>query len=453
VALLVIGCPFLSFSQTTELRVRDLEQQAKLAISQGRLDAALINYQQALFLRPKSARLSTELGEVFADIKQFPQAIEAFQTALKLEPANEEATLGLARVYREVYNYDECRRLLQQAVAGHPKSGRALVELGKLDIHLQHYDNAIAELTKAVRRDPSFVAAHVNLGVAYEAKGDQDKALQQFADAILRDPKSASAYYFRGLLYADRDDNQRAYSDAHEAHTLDPSAIPARLLLAKVATRVGKCSEAVDLLKPLTESKTSEPENIYLLSRAYQCSQQPELARQAHAEFEARSKQDQDERTRKMEADHLATQAGEFALKNQLAPAMALISQALEKDPENAPTHALLAKIDFSKGEIGKAREDIDVALGTDSYNPDYLYVSGKILAKQGNLKGALLTFQKVALMNPRESDAYYEMAQIYEQMGEREQAVQAMKTAVKLSPDDQDYRKALTALISKAER
>jgi tetratricopeptide (TPR) repeat protein len=359
----------------------------------------------------------------------------------------------LARVYREVYNYDECRRLLQQAVAGHPKSGRALVELGKLDIHLQHYDNAIAELTKAVRRDPSFVAAHVNLGVAYEAKGDQDKALQQFADAILRDPKSASAYYFRGLLYADRDDNQRAYSDAHEAHTLDPSAIPARLLLAKVATRVGKCSEAVDLLKPLTESKTSEPENIYLLSRAYQCSQQPELARQAHAEFEARSKQDQDERTRKMEADHLATQAGEFALKNQLAPAMALISQALEKDPENAPTHALLAKIDFSKGEIGKAREDIDVALGTDSYNPDYLYVSGKILAKQGNLKGALLTFQKVALMNPRESDAYYEMAQIYEQMGEREQAVQAMKTAVKLSPDDQDYRKALTALISKAER
>ena len=360
---------------------------------------------------------------------------------------NEKTAIGLARAYRQIYNYDETRRLLQRASAQHPKSGAALVELGRLDIHLQYYDQAVGELREAVQRQPSLVAAYVNLGVAYQAKGDQQKALEQFNRAIQRDPRSASAHHFRGMLYADQDDNEHAYADAHQAYVLDPAITASRVLLAKVATRVGKCAEAIDLLKPLTESESKETTNLYLLVRAYQCSNQAELARQAQSEFEHRSQQEEKGRRLKMEADHLAERAGDLARQNQLSPALELLNQALSKDPENGPTHAVLAKIEFSEGDIPKAHSEIEVALRTSPWNPDYLYVLGRVFERQQDWQGALEAFQKTVLANPKESDAYYEMGQIYMQRGDRARAVQALEKAVKLSPDDPDYKKALAEL------
>ncbi len=374
---------------------------------------------------------------------EFPAAIEAYQKVLKVSPHDEQATLGLAAAYRGVFNYAETRRLLRDAAQRHPNSAVALVELGKLDIHLQHYDEAVQHLTQAVRRQPGLSAAHEQLGVAYQAKGDDEKALQQFNQAIRLNPDSASAHYFRGSLYADRDDYDRAYQDAQPARKLEPNAQTA-VLLAKAATHLGKCDEAIALLKPLADSESSEPANLYLLSAAYKCAGQPDLAQATLADFESRSKKTQEARTQSMEADHLAGRAGELARTNQLAAAMDLIHQALQKDPENAPTHALLAKIDFSRGDVSQASEEITRALQKDPYNPDYLYVSGTVLEKQQDANGALQAFQRTVLVNPRESDAYYEMAKIYLQQGQRNQAIQALKKAVQLSPDDADYKKAL---------
>jgi len=104
-----------------------------------------------------------------------------------------------------------------------------------------------------------------------------------------------------------------------------------------------------------------------------------------------------------MQADHLASQAGALARKNQLAGAMDLINQALQKDRENAPTYALLAKIEFSQGDLSKASEEITLALQKDPYNPDYLYVLGKVLEKQTDTNGALQAFQRTVLVNPKD--------------------------------------------------
>ena len=374
---------------------------------------------------------------------QFPAAIAAYQHILASMPHDEKAIIGLASAYRGIFNYDESRRLLGDAEKRYPRSALAPVELGKLDIHLQHYDEAVRELTRAVRREPNLSSAHEQLGVAYQAKGDDEQALIEFKKAVQLNPKSASAHYFRGSLYADRDDFERSYQDASEAHKLESNP-QSDALLAKVAIHIGKCDEAIALLKPITESASSDPANLYLLSSAYKCAGQSELANSASAEFEARSRQAQETRTRTMEADHLAGEAGELARKNQLATALELTTRALEKDPENAATHALLAKIDFSRGDIATARQEIARALEKDPYNPDYLYVSGKVLEAQKDNEAALQAFQRTVLVNPNESDAYYEMAKIYQQQGKNRRAVEALRKAVQLSPDDPEYKKAL---------
>jgi tetratricopeptide (TPR) repeat protein len=383
--------------------------------------------------------------------RQFPAAVEAYHKILKADPHNEKAELGLAAAYYGVYNYDETRRVLRAAAAAHPNSASALVEIGKLDIHLLHYDDAIVELKRAVRRNPASAAAREQLGVAYQAKGDEDAALAEFNQALRLAPDSASAHYFRGTLYADRDDNNRAYEEAKEAFRLEPNT-QTRELLGKTAVRANRCKEAADVLAPLADSGETNPEDLYLLSRAYKCADQPQRAQEVQEEYEKRSKKVQDAKTHKMNADHLAANAGEMARKNQLAPALDLLQQALAEDPENGPSLAQLAKIDFSRGDVSKAQQEIAQALRGDPYNPDYLYVQGKVL--EGiDPRAALEAFRQTVLVNPKESDAYYEMGEIYLKLGDRNQATHALRKAVQLSPEDPEYRKALSELQARPER
>ena len=383
--------------------------------------------------------------------RQFPAAVEAYQKILKTDPHNEKAELGLAAAYYGVYNYDQTRRVLREAAAAHPNSAAALVEIGKLDIHLLHYDDAIVELKRAVRRNPTSAAAREQLGVAYQAKGDEDAALAEFNHALRLAPDSASTHYFRGTLYADRNDNSRAYEDAKEALRLEPNT-QTRELLGKTAVRANRCKEAVDVLAPLVDSEETNPEDLYLLSRAYKCADQPQRAQEVQEEYEKRSKKVQDAKTHKMNADHLAANAGEMARKNQLAPALDLLQQALAEDPENGPSLAQLAKIDFSRCDVSKAQQEIARALRGDPYNPDYLYVQGKIL-QSTDPRAALEAFRQTVLVNPKESDAYYEMGEIYVKLGDRNQATQALRKAVQLSPEDPEYRKALSELEARPVR
>jgi tetratricopeptide (TPR) repeat protein len=410
-------------------------------------------YGSTLCLAQHDLHNSQELAEAVTLLRsrQFPAAMEAYQKILKGHPHDEKAELGLAAAYFGVYNYDETRRVLREAAAAHPNSAAALVEMGKLDIHLLHYDDAIVELKRAIRRNPASAAAHEQLGVAYQAKGDDDAALAQFNQALRLAPDSASTHYFRGSLYADRNDDTHAYEDAKEAFRLEPNT-QTRELLGKTAVHANKCKEAVDVLAPFAESEETIPEDLYLLSRAYKCAEQPQGAQEVQEEYEKRSKKVQNSKTHKMNADHLAANAGEMARKNQLAPALDLLQQALAEDPENGPSLALLAKIDYSRGDVAKAREEIARALRGDPYNPDYLYVRGKVL-ESTDPNAALEAFRQTVLVNPKEADAYYEMGEIYLKLGDRNRASQAFHKAVQLSPEDPDYRKALSELQAKPAR
>jgi Flp pilus assembly protein TadD len=55
--------------------------------------------------------------------------------------------------------------------------------------------------------------------------------------------------------------------------------------------------------------------------------------------------------------------------------------------------------------------------------------------------------------VNPKESDAFFEMGVIYEQCGDRERALSAYKKAAMLSPQDPEYQRALAALSGHAAR
>ena len=198
-----------------------------------------------------------------------------------------------------------------------------------------------------------------------------------------------------------------------------------------------------------TQSKDSE--TLFLLSRAYQCAGNSEEGQKTLAAFEASSQNDRTTKENQTQAKHLVQQANELALKNEFAGSLDLLQQAIALDPTYGAAYSQLAKLYYSAGDIQKASDAIAQALERNRYQPDFLYVQGKVFEKQGKLDEALAAFQQAALVNPKESDAYFEMGAIYQQRNDRAHALAAYKKAAELSPDDPDYRRALAALSGSA--
>ena len=434
-------------------------RQAQLAAARGDWLAAAASYQQAAKLSPRDANLQIQLGAALAQAHQFTSAIAGFQAALKLSPRNSAAEVALAQAYRSVHNFEEARRILERAAREHPRQAPPLSVLGDIDLELQTYDASIKHLTAALALDPANTDTRNRLATAYKEKGDSANALAQLAKVLARDPKNALACYLRAEVEADHNDDAAALRDAEKVLDLQPQNRPGRVLLGKILVRIpaemppadatARCQRAAQVLESASAEKPGDSETLFLLSRAYRCAAQPGKARDALAAFEKASQNDRAAGEGEKQARHLVQDANDRALKNDFSGALDLLQQALEKNPHSGAAYSQLAKLYYSAGDIDRAADAASKALAIAPYEPDFLYVQGTILERQGKLAEALASFTQTTLVNPKESDAYFEIGAIYEHLHDRPRAIAAYKKAVALSPDDPDYRRALASLTA----
>src|ERR1700733_3731938 len=423
VALLFFLFPAASFCVAPQLpeNARPLADQAQSEFAHGRWDEAADAYQKAIALAPHDANLRIALG------------------------------LALAKA----------RRLLERSAREHPKAAAPLAVLGDLDIELQTYEAAIKHLSAALALDPANNETRDRLALAYKSKGDAAAALAQLSKSLARDPNDALAHFLRAQIFDDRNQDDRALPEAEKVLALEPQNLPGRTLLGKILLRVSEsanpadapalCSRAADALKPVADAQPSDSETLFILARAYRCAGNTDEAEKTAAAFESASKTLRESKENQNQALHLVHQANDRALQNDFLGALALLQQALEKYPDYDAAYSQLAKLYYSAGDIDKANDAITRALELSPYQPDFLYVQGRIFEKQGKLDEALSNFQSATLVNPKESDAYFEIGAIYQQKNDPERAKAAYKKAVELAPDDADYRRALASLSTAA--
>ncbi|HEY4742195.1 MAG TPA: tetratricopeptide repeat protein [Candidatus Acidoferrales bacterium] len=438
-----------------------MADQAQSEFAHGRWDEAADAYQKAIALAPHDANLRIALGLALAKAGRPTDAIASYEAALGISPRNSTAEIDLAEAYRAVHNNDAARRLLERSAREHPKAAAPLAVLGDLDIELQTYEAAIKHLSAALALDPANNETRDRLALAYKSKGDSAAALAQLSKSLARDPNDALAHFLRAQIFDDRNQDDRALPEAEKVLALEPQNLPGRTLLGKILLRVSEsanpadapalCSRAADALKPVADAQPSDSETLFILARAYRCAGNTDEAEKTAAAFESASKTLRESKENQNQALHLVHQANDRALQNDFLGALALLQQALEKYPDYDAAYSQLAKLYYSAGDIDKANDAITRALELSPYQPDFLYVQGRIFEKQGKLDEALSNFQSATLVNPKESDAYFEIGAIYQQKNDPERAKAAYKKAVELAPDDADYRRALASLSTAA--
>lgn len=127
---------------------------------QGAIDAALVEYQQALALNPQSALAYYDIGVARYQQHRVDEAIAAYRQAVTLDANMADAHFNLA------YALSHDRRELEEA---------------------------LAHFSRAIEINPTLAKAHFERGLIFDALGMPERAQSSYGLAVKLDPAFAAA--------------------------------------------------------------------------------------------------------------------------------------------------------------------------------------------------------------------------------------------------------------------
>ena len=158
---------------------------------EGKYQEAIDSYRRVLSLRPDSAGVYNNLGNVFMRQGKVADAVASYGQAVRLKPdhADAHSNLGNAlrvqgRLHEAVVSLLESLRLQPINAGAHNNLGIVLHEQGKLA-------EAESSLRRALRLDPNFADAYLNLGNLFKDQARLDDAIEEYRVSMRLDPKAS----------------------------------------------------------------------------------------------------------------------------------------------------------------------------------------------------------------------------------------------------------------------
>jgi Tfp pilus assembly protein PilF len=151
------------------------------------------------------------------------RALDDYNEAVNLAPKNAKLYYNRAVFYAAQPDGDSALRDFDTALSINPKLVAALQERAKLYQTQNNFSGAIADCSEAIRLQPKTAALWSERGQMFLLQHDYESALKDETQAIQVDSKLARAYFFRAAAYFEMGDSPHARSDLVIAVRLDPS--------------------------------------------------------------------------------------------------------------------------------------------------------------------------------------------------------------------------------------
>lgn len=151
------------------------------------------------------------------------RALDDYNEAVKLAPKNAKLYYNRGVFYAAQSDREAALRDLDTALSIDAGFVIALQERAKLYLTQDNFTGALKDYSEALRLQPKTAALWSDRGYVYLRQKDYQNAIKDEAQAIQLDPKLARAYFLRGAAFGDLGDSHQALSDIVTAVDLDPS--------------------------------------------------------------------------------------------------------------------------------------------------------------------------------------------------------------------------------------
>ncbi len=419
------------------------------------MEAVKASYLQALDGQPDLIPAHTALVALQLLSEDVDGAKKQVQSLLKLRPTNAQARYLEALVATSSGQFDRARELTQQLIKTAPKNPKVLLLAGKTEANLGSHELANTYLTQAVSLDPdkgtprrALAEFLLNRGQPLRAletlrpltrRGSSDGqalVLQAQANLQLGNAKAADAAFIEASKIIPNDPNLRTVrAQALVERSADPSALAdlfqaarndrsprGELALIAVHMRKGDWRQARSAADALAAKLPKSPLPDLLKGQIAEL-EKDEVTAERH--FVAALGKD----PRYIVA--LAALARLDSRGASLDGALSRVRSHLERHPESTETHLLLADLLQRQGKGADAKEQLSIAIKADPTNPAIHLAIIRRLERSGDTRGAVEAAKAAAAALPDNPDVAEALGAAQLQSGESLQAVATLNRLV----------------------
>jgi cellulose synthase operon protein C len=396
------GIAYEAILSREERNVAGLVGVSRGLVGMGRLSEAIEKLSQAAEWHPEHGEIWTALGELLERRGEYDEAEQAFERALSLAPDSEDAAVGYAEVFRATGRHAEARELLERALKTSPGSAGLRVSLADLLADVGEESSARQHYEKALEVSPGY-----------------PRAVLGFGRILLKSGQVEAAQAKLHRLY-----------DFWDAHVADLDGMETRDMIA-VAVGCALTDNPQDAITVLERALKKDPTNTEALlweGRLFQERHQPgDAARELskllkinprHAEAHA-----------ELAVINLNTARYELATE--------LCGKALETNPKLIRALDVLSSIQLLDFQYEAAEETARKALDVNPRSLSSLSHLASCFYQQRKKDAFEEVRRKVFELNPMYSEFYSIVARGCEEKRRNEEAMELLKDAIALRPDD----------------
>jgi putative PEP-CTERM system TPR-repeat lipoprotein len=357
-------------------------------------NAAAIQFKNALQQNPKLAEARFLLGTTLLD-KDAATAEKELRKALEYGYPAEQVKPQLARALVLLGQYKQLVDEFAGTQVSSAENAELQTALGKAYLALGDIRAAERAFAAALAAHPNYAPAQIGAAQVATIARDFPKALTILESALARTPNYAEAWLLKADIYAAQGRHDPAFEAYRKAVEAQPDLVPAHVAIVSFLIRDNKLDEAAKRLEAMKQVAPAHPQTMYLQALLAYNKKDLLAARQAV------------QQQLSVMPDYLPTLAlagiVEYGLKSY-ALSEGYLSKVLQVAPEHWPSRQTLIATYLRTGEIGKALDALEPALGKIDNNAGMLGIAGETYMMKGDHAQAAVYFAKAAALDPSDT-------------------------------------------------
>lgn len=291
---------------------------------------------------------------------------------------------------------------LDALIAARPAEAVNYLKRAELSRLMGDSELALLDYAKALQLDRSLAVAHVGRAKTFYEQGRYSDAVTETTAAIELDGGNAEAYFVRGDSLDELGERAKAIGDLVKATELNPSHLVAHRYLGLLYRNERDFDRAIRQANRVLELNPNYC--TYYLDRA-----------------ECYRGKDPSDKSGAARRDYL---------------------KSIELDPDEVEAMVGLARLSYTQEDLPRALEWLDKALDINIHNHRALAYRGRVLIELGRFSEAIRDLDKARELNTKSAFVYHLLADAYSRGKDLNNALLAADQAVKLDPEEVDFRR-----------
>ena len=402
------GYEFMQALGSKNIQKSSFEQVAEIMKVLGNVPKSAEYYKKAIAVAPTDLKLRLEYAKVLDKIDSTEDALNEYAYVLQKSTIdNKDILYSLEKTF-------------SKKLSGSPNNANLNANMGAILQKQDRLDEALSYYKKAESLDPSNINTRINTGTLYQQKGDYKTAIKAYESVLILYPDNVNANLYRAQCFEKLGDEKAAQEGFKKVTALDPNNEMLKTYFVDNAKKTMTPEQFVQYVT--TNMQDKDPAGIFY--------------------------------------DYAIDLHKNNKLDNSIYMYYAAIKASNGKNPEMFVNLALAqaqdGKYDDAISTLQNAQKGYpndntikDTLKNVTAMKTDSLMANAAAAFNNKDFKNAIKYYESV---NPPSANSMIGIASSYQELGDKDNAIEYYKKALELKPVDSDIAYYIACLYGEKE-